>query len=102
LTGDRIDTEGVAELLKIDANLPRLIVAESDSKVIGTLELEIEDRTSVVYGLFSVLAAYQSKGIGKKLLTDGISRSKEQGYTTGVMYVIEIRADLLAWLVKRL
>jgi GNAT superfamily N-acetyltransferase len=34
-----------------------------------------------VFGLFSVMAAYQSKGIGKKLLIDAIMRSKALNYT---------------------
>jgi hypothetical protein len=39
LTGDRINNEGVLELLKIDAHLPRLIVAESEETIVGTLEI---------------------------------------------------------------
>jgi GNAT superfamily N-acetyltransferase len=50
-----------------------------------------------VFGLFSVMAAYQSKGIGKKLLIDAIMRSKALNYTLGVLYAIAVREELLAW-----
>jgi hypothetical protein len=34
------------------------------------------------------------------LLVDAISRSKALNYNAGVMYVIEIREDLLAWYLR--
>ncbi|KAL3896297.1 MAG: hypothetical protein SGCHY_004166 [Lobulomycetales sp.] len=102
LSGQRISSDEFRSLVQTEADLPRIIVAElSDSQIVGTLEIEIEQPgKSVVLGLFSVSPAMQSNGIGKRLLTNAIDRAREAGYSVAVMYLIELRADLLQWYVK--
>ena len=72
----------IVEALRAAKALTVSLVAELDGRVIGHIAFSpvtISDGTRNWYGLgpVSVLPEYQRKGIGKALITEGLSRLKE-------------------------
>ena len=70
--------------LRSDGALTVSLVAERDGEVVGHLALspvEMSDGTPDWYGLgpVAVLPAYQKRGIGRALISEGLSRLKDLG-----------------------
>jgi putative acetyltransferase len=83
----------ISALRKNKKFIPRLsLVTEIDSKVVGhilffPLNIISGEKSFEVLSLapMAVLPEYQNKGIGKKLVTEGLKKSKEMGYKAVVV-----------------
>lgn len=76
--------EYIIKALRDSGALAISLVAEMEDKVIGHIAfspVEISDNSANWYGLgpISVLPEYQQKGIGTKLMNEGLARLKEAG-----------------------
>lgn len=67
--------------------------------VVGTLQIQADEHNSeeAELGLFSVNPAYQSQGIGGKLIRAAFDKMKELGYSKAVIHVLENRPEILGW-----
>ena len=74
----------IIEALRAERALSVSLVAEMDGNVVGHIAfspITISDATHDWYGLgpVSVLPKHQRKGVGKALITEGLSRLKDMG-----------------------
>ncbi|KAI7857152.1 acyl-CoA N-acyltransferase [Circinella umbellata] len=105
--GDRAGPEEIEKSIQENGISCRLLFAfdiiEGKETLIGTLR--IDRPTSGLKGhgeirLFSILPAYQSKGVGGRLVRFALAHMQELGYTDCIMRVFETRTLLINWYKK--
>ncbi len=74
---------GVADLRQL-LLFGRLVVAEQDGALVGYLALTVKDRVAQVARL-AVHPAWNGRGIGRRLLADGLAAAAEQGCASAVL-----------------
>lgn len=73
---------------------------DSTNKIIGCVSLQ--EKTPLLYlGMLTVNPHLQANGIGKELLVASEIYAKAQGLTAIEMTVISVRAELIAWYVRK-
>jgi ribosomal protein S18 acetylase RimI-like enzyme len=73
-----------------------LLLCEEDGKPVGCVNLQLQ--TAAVYlGMFAVQPGLQGHGLGRKLLTAAEHWTMESGSNRIIMWVISVRAELIAW-----
>ena len=100
LSGSRIAEQGVHDVLSLNQPIPQIIVATINNQVIGTLQLQVENSISVIFGLFAIKQSLQSNGVGRKLINHGFDVCIQHGFKIAVVYVINLRHDLISWYIK--
>lgn len=83
----------VAKLRKSEEFIPELsLVAEIEGKIVGhimftKLYIKSDERTEISLALapVSVLPEYQNKGVGTKLVTEGLEKAKLLGYKSAIV-----------------
>lgn len=104
LDGQRVDPEGVAELVvKSDC---KVLLGESDDGLLACAHVEAvpgEQGGKVGYfGMFSVRPNLQGGGVGRAMLTEAERIAREEwGCGEMQMTVISIRDELIAWYERR-
>lgn len=93
--GNRDDEAKLVEQIRFsDGFIPELsIVAEAQGDIVGHLMLskakltnEVGDKEVIVLAPVAVLPEFQKKGIGSKLIKEGLKRAKKEGY--GLVFLI--------------
>ena len=93
--GNRDDEAKLVEQIRFsDGFIPELsIVAEAQGDIVGHLMLskakltnEFCDKEVIVLAPVAVLPEFQKKGIGSKLIKEGLKRAKKEGY--GLVFLI--------------
>jgi predicted N-acetyltransferase YhbS len=93
--GNRDDEAKLVEQIRFsDGFIPELsIVAEAQGNIVGHLMLskakltnEDGDKEVIVLAPVAVLPEFQKKGIGSKLIKEGLKRAKKEGY--GLVFLI--------------
>ncbi|MGE6487107.1 GNAT family N-acetyltransferase [Paenisporosarcina sp. NPDC076898] len=93
--GNRDDEAKLVEQIRFsDGFIPKLsIVAEDQGDIVGHLLLskakltnEGKDKVVIVLAPVAVLPKFQKKGIGSKLIEEGLKRAKKEGY--GLVFLI--------------
>ena len=99
LDGQRIDPEGVAEVIERPDSL--ILLLEQD----GVLQAcaHVERRGDAGYfGMFAVRPGAQGQGIGRRVMDESERVAHARwGATRMVMSVIDVREDLIAWYLRR-
>ncbi|KAG0355989.1 hypothetical protein BG005_005074 [Podila minutissima] len=117
---ERITKDELKEAL-VDKINPILLAFDSEThEPLGTLQLEpaefypdfgvyskegykcdyveqLPKDKQILFGLFSVDPAQQSRGIGRKLVEAGLVYAKESGRKQALVYVIVQRPELVGW-----
>lgn len=103
VNGERVTLEDLEKAVKESGGRTTLLyafdrVGDVDI-VIGTLQIQPDEKNpeEAEIGLFSVNPAYQSRGIGGRLIRTSFEKMKELGYSRAVIHVLENRPELLAW-----
>lgn len=67
--------------------------------VIGTLQIQATEgnKEEAEIGLFSVSPAYQSRGVGGRLIRAAFEHMKSLGFKVATIHVIENRTEILVW-----
>jgi ribosomal protein S18 acetylase RimI-like enzyme len=99
LDGQRIDVQGVAEVIaKPDS---RVLLGESDGTLFVCAHIEKQGE-ACYFGMFSVRPDLQGGGIGKRMLDEAGRIAREQWQCTRIeMTVISVRDDLIGWYERR-
>ncbi|MGB3260674.1 GNAT family N-acetyltransferase [Paenisporosarcina sp.] len=93
--GNRDDEAKLVEQIRFsDGFIPELsIVAEAQGNIVGHLMLskakltnKVGDKEVIVLAPVAVLPEFQKKGIGSKLIKEGLKRAKKEGY--GLVFLI--------------
>ena len=99
LDGQRIDEAGVAEMLALP-NATMLLAHNEAGELLGSFHAQLKG--PVVYlGMLAVAPALQTQGVGRFLLEAAESYGRQHGCTTSKMTVISVRAELIAYYVRR-
>ncbi|WII72557.1 GNAT family N-acetyltransferase [Bdellovibrio sp. 22V] len=99
LGGQRVDSQGIAELIHKDDSI--VLIAEDDDtgKLLGCVHLERQG-TKCYLGMLTVDPTLQKKGLGKMLLDESEALAQFWDCTTIFMTVIVQRTELIAWYEK--
>ena len=99
LDGARID----GDVLRADLARPRsrVLLAEADRTLVACAHVAVEDGCGY-FGMFAVVPGLQGQGIGARMLAEceRIARV-DWSMPTMRMTVIDVRASLIAWYVRR-
>ncbi|CAO3621215.1 unnamed protein product [Cunninghamella blakesleeana] len=101
--GERATTEDIEKCIQDEINIMLLAIekkGDQEERVVGTIQIQHDNKEEAELGLFSVEPTLQSKGIGGKLVRAAFEEMKERGYKRAVMHVIEVRTEILAWYKK--
>ncbi|KAI9256448.1 acyl-CoA N-acyltransferase [Phascolomyces articulosus] len=105
--GDRAGDEELEKSIRENGVSCRLLFAfdviDEKEKLIGTLRVDPVISGEKGHGeirLFSIAPAYQSRGVGGRLVRFALTHMQELGYTACVMRVFEARTVLLNWYKK--
>lgn len=99
LDGQRIDPEGVAEVIARPDS--RVLLAERDGAMLACAHIE-KRGTDGYFGMFAVAPGLQNAGIGKQVLAEAESQARDDWDCTRMrMTVIDVRDDLIAWYERR-
>ena len=100
LSGDRTSDE---ELAAVFANPDqRLLVAESDGAILGTVTVSRAGPDRAYLGMLAVAPQGQAGGIGRRLLAAAEAAAQEAwGSATVEMTVIGRRSELIGWYERR-
>jgi ribosomal protein S18 acetylase RimI-like enzyme len=100
LAGQRTDRDEVAEL--ISGERSRIVLAERDGELVGSVMLAQLERDSVDVGMLAVRPNLQIAGVGRALLdeVERIVRAERLGERLR-MTVIGQRSELIAWYERR-
>jgi ribosomal protein S18 acetylase RimI-like enzyme len=101
LDGQRTDPAAVTEVIASPDS--RMLLAVDDvGNIVACCQLERRDADVCYFGMFAVLPTLQAGGIGKAMLAEAERLGRDEwGAATMQMTVIEQRADLIAWYVRR-
>ena len=99
VTGARVVPEELKDAICLD-NSAVFVASTTDGDLIGCVQIEKEGDDGII-GMLSVHPKHQNIGLGRKLLNAGELVAKtEFGCTTGKMYVLCGRPELMAWYAK--
>jgi ribosomal protein S18 acetylase RimI-like enzyme len=99
LDGQRIDPEGVAEVIARPDS--RVLLAERDGSLLACAHIEKRGADGY-FGMFAVAPGLQNAGIGKRVLAEAERHAREEwGCRRMRMTVIDLREDLIAWYERR-
>lgn len=99
LDGQRIDAEGVRELLERPDS--RILLARRDAALAACIHVERQGETGY-FGMFSVSPTLQGGGIGDALLAEAERVVRDDfGCATMTCTVISLRSELIAWYGRR-
>jgi ribosomal protein S18 acetylase RimI-like enzyme len=99
LTGERISATELAATLAAPAN--RLILAETDGALIGTVTLTDHGNGKTYLGMLAVDPTQQASGLGRALLAQAETQARAIGATLVEMTVISARPELIAYYERR-
>ena len=95
LDGQRIDEEGLCEMLAVPEAAMLLCLDEND-ELLGSFYAHPTGR-QVYLGMLAVSPAHQGQGVGKFLIRAAEQYGVEHGCTVSKMTVISVRAELIAF-----
>jgi GNAT superfamily N-acetyltransferase len=99
LDGQRVDAEGMAELLERTNTI--VLVAEAEGRIVSCCELQ-RGVNGAYFGMFSVLPTIQGGGLGKRVLAEAENTAaREWGCRLMRMKVLKQRPELIAWYERR-
>ncbi|MFJ9553532.1 GNAT family N-acetyltransferase [Nocardiopsis sp. NPDC101807] len=99
LDGQRVDAEGLAELLGRTNTI--VLVAEADGLLVACCELQ-RGVNGAYFGMFSVRPALQGDGLGRQVLAEAERTAvAEWGCRLMRMKVLKQRPELIAWYERR-
>jgi ribosomal protein S18 acetylase RimI-like enzyme len=99
LDGQRTDATEVRAV--IEGPRSRVVLAEQDGTLVGSVVLRDEDGTAY-FGMLTVRPTLQSAGIGRALVAEAERiAARELGATVMRMTVIAQRTELIAWYERR-
>ena len=99
LDGQRVDAEGVAELLGRTNTI--VLVAEAEGLLVACCELR-RGVNGAYFGMFSVRPAIQGGGLGRQVLAEAERTAvAEWGCRLMRMKVLKQRPELIAWYERR-
>jgi N-acetylglutamate synthase-like GNAT family acetyltransferase len=100
LAGQRTDRREVSEL--IGGERSRIVLAERDGELVGSVMMVCADRAIVEVGMVAVRPDLQTGGVGRALLAEveRCARAEQLG-TSLRMTVIGQREELIAWYERR-
>ncbi|MQR01094.1 GNAT family N-acetyltransferase [Glaciimonas soli] len=99
LTGDRIDPEGICEIL--DRKDSVILLCLQNEAIVGTVHVE-KIGNAAYLGMFVVQPQLQGGGIGKQLMEKAESLVQAQWHVTKIwMTVISIRSELINYYERR-
>jgi len=79
-----------------------LLVAEQDSRIVGTVTVARVGPARAYLGMLSVSPELQAAGLGRRLIAAAEDAARTAfGATTMEMTVIDRRAELIAWYQRR-
>ncbi|KAI9498082.1 acyl-CoA N-acyltransferase [Zychaea mexicana] len=103
VSGERVTLQDVEDFVRTNGKPNTLLYAfdatPGDSEtVVGTVQIQaMQGGQEAELGLFSVSPAYQSRGVGGRLVRAAFERMKDLGFTVAVIHVLETRVELLTW-----
>ncbi len=99
LDGQRVDATSVAA--DITRAGSRVLLVEGDGELLACAH--VERRGDYAYfGMFAVAPTRQNGGVGKRVLAEAERIARDQWHCPQLrMTVIDVRADLIAWYVRR-
>lgn len=95
LDGQRIDEEGLRDMLAVPDAAMLLCLGEND-ELLGSFYAH-PTGSKVYLGMLAVSPAYQAQGVGKFLIQAAEDYGRQHGCTTSKMTVISVRAELIAF-----
>ncbi len=99
LDGQRIDAQGIAELIADPS--ARILLGEHEGRLVACCELRRQDDCAY-FGMFSVRPDVQARGIGNRVLAEAERVAREAWQCTAMqMTVIDVRDELIAWYERR-
>ncbi|ORY90010.1 acyl-CoA N-acyltransferase [Syncephalastrum racemosum] len=101
--GARTTPEEVESYIKETEARPLLLAFDRSvqpERVIATLQIQPNNDKEAKLGLISVDPAYQSRGVGGRLLRFTFEHGRELGFETYTIHVFETRIEILAWYKK--
>lgn len=99
LDDERIGAEELEALLANPA--VTILTAQDGDRLIGCVAVTRKDDTLGYLGMLCVLPTLQSSGLGRRLLDAAEHRARTLGIAAMEMTVIDSRAELIAWYVRR-
>jgi ribosomal protein S18 acetylase RimI-like enzyme len=101
LDGQRTDVASVTGIIASPDS--RMLLALDDAgDLVACCQLERRDANVCYFGMFAVQPTLQAAGVGKAVLTEAERLARnEWGARSMQMTVIEQRADLIAWYLRR-
>ncbi|GAA4043091.1 GNAT family N-acetyltransferase [Hymenobacter glaciei] len=99
LDGQRIDEEGIADMLA-QPGATMLLALNEANELVGSFYAQV--RGPLVYlGMLAVTPTLQTQGVGKFLLEAAENYGRQHDCTTSKMTVISVRAELIAYYERR-
>lgn len=99
LDGQRVDEHGVGELVSRRAS--RILLAESAGELVDCCHIE-KHGDACYFGMFAVRPAAQAGGVGRRTLAEAERLAATEWHCRRMeMTVISIRAELIAWYLRR-
>jgi ribosomal protein S18 acetylase RimI-like enzyme len=100
LDGQRTDADEVAELVADPAG--RIVVAEEDGQIVGSVLVSGDGGPGVYIGMFAVRPGLQGRGVGRALLAEAERVGRDElGKSFAHMTVLVQRHELIAWYQRR-
>ncbi len=98
LDGQRIDEDGLRDVLSTPDVVVLCLRAEGSSKILACVELAREDERRVLLGMLSVSPQLQNQGLGASLMSKAEAFVRSHfGVNVITMKVISIRLELIAY-----
>jgi ribosomal protein S18 acetylase RimI-like enzyme len=99
IEGDKRTSEEDLSTLLSKKNTLFFVAKNQNQKVIGTLLLEIKDK-SLHMGMLSVQPSLQGNGLGKMLFSKAVETGKLLHLKNILIQVVHVRTELIAWYEK--
>lgn len=100
LDGQRIDMQGVLELLVKPDSVILIAEDEESEQIIGCVHVE-KSNSNAYIGMVTVHPEIQGQGIGRELLEEAEALAQFWGCQQATMTVLSQRRELIAWYEKR-
>ena len=99
LDGQRVDTQGVAEVIAKPCSL--VLLGESDGVLLVCAHIQKQGK-ACYFGMFSVRPNLQGGGLGRRMLDEAERVARDEWHCTRLeMTVISVRDELIAWYERR-
>lgn len=99
LAGQRTDRRAIEEIINQSNSV--ILLAEMDSEIIGSVQLEKKDDRICYFGMFTVKPQIQGQGLGKKLMQEAENFAHQYWKSEMMeMTVITLRTELMNWYLK--